>query len=216
MKITYKMPGTCKMRKYLKQLLSSQMQCCMLHLKHTCCCNLVCCSPCMPYSFISGGWFVPFCLCNPLFSVFSLSSFRLFAFVFSSFRFRLFVFSLSSFRLFAFVFSSFRLFAFVFSSFRFRLFVFSPSSFRFRLFVFSLSSFRLPVDMRKQHISAWHLKSRLFKLFILLFKFMSTQGRVFSQRLYSINLLVFYLQSVRLESAKVNSMINFLITHIKI
>ena len=56
----------------------------------------------------------------------------------------------------------------------------------------------------------------MFKLFILLFKFMSTQGRIFSQRLYSINLLVFNLQSVRLESAKVNSMINLLSTHIKI
>ena len=32
---------------------------------------------------------------------------------------------------------------------------------------------------------------------------MSTQGRIFSQRLYSINLLVFNIQSVRLESAKV-------------
>ena len=32
---------------------------------------------------------------------------------------------------------------------------------------------------------------------------MSTQGRIFSQRLYSINLLVFNIQSIRLESAKV-------------
>ena len=146
--------------------------------------------------------------------VFSLSSFRLFVFglfVFSlsSFRLRLFVFSLSSFRLFAFVFSSFRLFAFVFSSYRFRLFVFSLSSFRFCIFAFRWTCVNsiFPNDI---------LKSCLFKLFILLFKFMSTQGRIFSQRLYSINLLVFYLQSVRLESAKVNSMISLLISHIKI
>ena len=47
-------------------------------------------------------------------------------------------------------------------------------------------------------------KSRLCKLFILFFEYLSTQGRIFSQSVYIIHL--FNLQSDRLESAKVNSM----------
>ena len=73
--------------------------------------------------------------------------------------------------------------------------------------------------MNRVTISYWnciHSNSTLNHvclIYFILFKFLSTQGKIFSQIIYSIHL--FNLQSDGLESAVVNLMVNLLSTHIK-